>query len=210
MSREAGEAAPLAPQAEDTQLPERLLTILNGAGGPDPKTGAIRILRAPFKSLLAPLRIVAEDIGVTDETVALDDAMLRKIVEITGGNVIQIDLRSDPPGITGKKPFRIYYENMAIPVFVITDEGPGILVLNPAAPELLRKSDMPVGLFTAIEKVLTASRGVLKMKGKVPAPAAAPVPAPEPVKEELPPPPPAQPADAPPPSLEPPRPVDLV
>jgi hypothetical protein len=222
MSREQGAALVLAEQGEETQLPERLVTILNGAGGPNPKTGAIRLLRAPFEGLLVPLRITSADLGITEETVALDDSMLRKIVEETGGNAVQIDLRADPPAITGHRPFRSLYEVSSIPIFVITDEGPGLLVKNPAAPEILKKSDMPPGLLETVDAVIAKSKGVIKIKPKAPAPA----PAAEPPKrmtlaefraaaaaaraKSQPPPAPAAPlASAPPASLPPPPPDDL-
>ena len=160
MSREQGPA--LAQQGVENKLPERLETLLNGVGGVDPKTGAIRLLRAPFASLLTPLRLRAGDIGITDETTALNEDMLRRIVQQTNAKVFQIDLRQDPPGLSGKKPMRSTYEVPSIPVFVITDDGPGLLVLNPAAPQLLGPEDMPAGLISIIDKKLAESKAVLK------------------------------------------------
>jgi len=164
MSREKGEA-PLAPQDTGNKLPERLETLLNGPS-PDPKTGAIRLLRAPFESLLTPLRLRARDIGVVEGTVALTGDMMRRIVQQTGGRVFQIDLRADPPTFMAKKPFRTVYEALSIPVFVVTEEGPGLLVLNPAAPELLKKEDMPAGLLKIMEKAFTETTGIFVEKPK--------------------------------------------
>lgn len=174
LSKERSEGA-LAEQLEETALPERLVTIMNGPGGPHPKTSAIRLLRAPFEALLVPLRVTPAEIGVTKETVALDDTMLRKIVEETGGVVIQFDLREDPvPPPVGRKPIRSLYDIDAIPIFVITDEGPALLVKNPSAPEILKKGDMPPGLLATVEETLAKTKGILKLRLKAPAaPAAA-------------------------------------
>ena len=185
MSKEQGE--PLAEQEEETTLPESLLTILNGPGGPDQKTGAIRLLRAPFDALLVALGLSSADVGVKADTKSLDSNMLRSIVAAKGMNVVQIDLRADPPVFSGRRPLRTAYPVQAVPVFVITEEGPGILVLNPKAPQILKKSDMPIGLLNTVEKVISESKGSFKMPPKVapsqppPAPpAAAPEPSPEP------------------------------
>jgi hypothetical protein len=147
---------------------------MNGPGGPHPKTSAIRLLRAPLEALLVPLRVTPAEIGVTKETVALDDTMLRKIVEETGGVVIQFDLREDPvPPPVGRKPIRSLYDIDAIPIFVITDEGPALLVKNPSAPEILKKADMPPGLLATVEETLAKTKGILKLRLKAPAAAAA-------------------------------------
>ena len=148
MSRRRG-TEPLAEQDLENKLPERLVTLL---GADDPKTGAIRLLKAPFETLLLPLRIRPRDIGVQDDTVALSDSMLLKITQQTLGRVIQIDLRLDPPGVTVRRPIKSVYEVPTIPIFVITEEGPGILVLNPAAPELFTLAELPGGLVSIMEK----------------------------------------------------------
>jgi hypothetical protein len=198
MSREEAEPPqPLAKQEEDSVLPERLLTILNGSKGPDPKTGAIRLLRAPFESLLIPLRVSPSDIGITADTTSLTSRMLLGIVSFTGMNVVQIDLRTDPPTFSGQRPVRESYSVQSIPIFVITEEGPGILVLNPAAPQILKKSDMPTELLKTVEKILSESK-----KGRF-------VPT-VPAKAAPSPPPPAPPAAAPAPSPGPPPPDDSV
>ena len=202
MSRDKGEGEPLATQLDETVLPESLITILNGEGGPDPKTGAIRLLRAPFEALLVPLRVSPSDLGMKEDTMSLDANMLGSIVKATGMNIIQIDLREDPPKITGRRPLRTAYNVNAIPIFVITEEGPGILVLNPAAPQILKKVDMPTGLLKTIEKILSESKGIFKIAAPVAAAAKA-VPSIAPSQPQ-----PLQPVTEPVPSLEPPRPGD--
>ena len=158
----------LASQDESTMLPEELVTILNGEEGADPKTGAIRLLRAPFESLMTPLRITGAEAGLTPDMDILDESMLRKIVRKTGGSVLQIDLRADPPAFTGAKPIRPAYEGVPVPVVVITESGPGLLVLNPAAPQILKRADMPVGLLTTLDSVLATKKGVIGMEVKAP------------------------------------------
>ena len=169
MSRERGEA-PLAELTIGTALPERLQTLLNGSEGVDPKTGAIRLLRAPLTSLLTPLRIEPRDIGVQETTESFTEDMLRRIVMATGMRVVQIDLRKDPPAISGKMPVRMrsIYESPTIPVFVITEEGPGILVLNPG--EILTQQDIPAGLITIMKQLwfsrTEAAKPVAKLDAK--------------------------------------------
>ena len=148
MSRRRG-TEPVAELNLENKLPERLITLL---GANDPKTAAFRLLRAPFDALLMPLRIRPRDIGVQDNTIALSDSMLMKITQQTLGRVIQIDLRFDPPGVTVRRPIKSVYEVPTIPIFIITEEGPGILVLNPDAPELFTVAEMPSGLVSIMEK----------------------------------------------------------
>jgi hypothetical protein len=170
MSRDK-DTTPLAKQDLENKLPERLETLLNGPT-PDPKTGAIRLFRAPFEALLTPLRLNARDIGVGADTQALTEDMLRRIVEQTGGRVFQIDLRQDPPALLARKPMRSVYEIPTIPIFVITPEGPGLLVLNPEAPELFTREEMPAGLITILDKTMAETRGILKLKVAAPQPKA--------------------------------------
>ena len=94
--------------------------------------------------------------------------MLRKIVTQTVGSVFQIDLRSDPPVVSGRRPMRNMYETPAIPVFVITDAGPGLLVRNPSAPELLTQGDIPSGLAALMKEKLAEKPTVLNLKGIAP------------------------------------------
>lgn len=172
MSRQR-DTVPLAKQDLANMLPERLETLLNGPS-PDPKTGAIRLLRAPLEALLTPLRLSARDIGVGADTAALTEDMMRRIVEQTGGKVFQIDLREDPPVLLARKPLRSAYEAPTLPIFVIMDEGPGILVLNPEAPELLTREDMPAGLIEMVDKKMAETRGILKTRAQVAQAAPAP------------------------------------
>ena len=141
------------------------------------------------------------------------ESMLRKIVRKTGGSVLQIDLRADPPAFTGAKPIRPAYEGVPVPIVVITESGPGLLVLNPAAPQILKRADMPVGLLTTLDSVLATKKGVIGMEVKAPqqppGKTLAELRAQASQRQPSVQPPPSQPADEQPPSQPPPRPDDL-
>jgi hypothetical protein len=175
MSRAADTRIPvaaLAEEGEDTALPVPLQTLLAGgaeAAATDPKVGALRLLRAPFSALLAPLGISPKQLSLEADTAALEEAQLRELNRMTGRIVVQINLTVDPPTASAKKPFRIAYPT--IPVFVVTAEGAALLVRDPARPEFLKKEELPSGLATIVEK----AKGVLGIR---PPAAAAAKPAP--------------------------------
>jgi hypothetical protein len=164
MSKEPN-PAPLAEQTEETILPERLITIL---GPDDPKTGALRLLGGTFEELLAVLRANTEEIGITADTEILSDDMLRRIVKETGVKVAQIDLRADPPVVMARGAMRTTHSVDMIPIFVVTADGPAMLVLNPAEPLPPTKADIPGGFMAAIEKLVAQSRGVIGAKAPKP------------------------------------------
>jgi hypothetical protein len=163
---------PLAAETPDTALSERLIAVLNGLGGADPKTGALRLLRANLESLVIPMRVLPADIGLTAETRSLNDQMLSRIVRKMGGNILQIDLREDPPQFMGRRPARLLNEAMPVPVIVIDEKGAGMLVLNPDEPQFLKQGDMPRGLLNILEATLKAKPGVIGLE--LPIAAAAP------------------------------------
>ena len=174
-------AAGPAEEEEGSALPIPLQTLLAGgveAAATDPKVGALRLLRAPFSALLAPLGISPKQLSLEADTMALEEAQLRELNRMTGRVVVQINLTVDPPAVSAKKPFRIAYPT--IPVFIVTTEGPALLVRNPAQPEFLAKEDLPSGLATIVEK----AKGVLGIR-----PPAAAAAAPKPVAAAPPPPP---------------------
>jgi hypothetical protein len=166
----AAAAAPLAEEDVDTSLPVPLQTIL--AGGPeaiasDPKLGALRLIRAPFSALLAPLGISPAQLSLQADTTALEEAQLRDLTRMTGRITVQVNLTLDPPTVSAKKPMRISYPTF--PVFVVTAEGPALLVRDPSRPELLQKEDLPAGLAAHVER----AKGILQMRPAAPRPAAA-------------------------------------
>jgi len=162
----------LAAETPGTALSERLVAVLNGSGGADPKTGALRLLRANLESLVIPMRVLPADIGLAAETRSLNDQMLSRIVRKMGGNILQIDLREDPPQFMGRRPARLLNEKMPVPVIVIDEKGAGVLVLNPEEPQFLQLDDMPRGLLNILEATLKAKPGVIGLE--LPIAAAAP------------------------------------
>jgi hypothetical protein len=147
MSRDAEPAPALAQQEEATTLPPSLELILNG-GEPDPKTGALRLFRAPFESLLVPLGLTPAQLSIKDDTTALTEQMMIDIIKGKHVPVIQIDISVDPPKVLAKQPVRP--TTSGIPVFVFTNEGPALLLRSPVDPQLLKKEDMPKGLLNIL------------------------------------------------------------
>jgi hypothetical protein len=129
--------------------------ILNGGPEPDPKTGALRLLRAPLEALLVPLGLTVKNLDTKagPDTSILNDTMIRNIVSIKGVPVVQINLQVDPPTVEARRPPRSEFNS--VPVFIITADGPALLIKDPASPELLKRDDMPKGL---LEYVNNAKR----------------------------------------------------
>ncbi|NBV77175.1 hypothetical protein EBR66_03370 [bacterium] len=142
-------ATPLAPQDESTKLPPTLENFLQG-GEPDPKTGALRLKRGTFDTLLAPIGMTSAGLGIGPDTKELDDKTLARILHEISMPVIQIDIRSDPPKYRAFKPIRP--SAPGVPVFIITEEGPALLLLSPELPQFLTRDDMPRGLKQIYEK----------------------------------------------------------
>ena len=149
MSREAGEAPPLAPQEEANELPPSLQLIMNGGPEPDPKTGALRLFRAPFETLLVSLGLTPAQLSITADTTALTDEMIRTLVHAKAKPIVQINLQVDPPAVVAKRPVRPTAPG--VPVFIITAEGPALLLRSPQDPQFLLESDMPKGLLDIVK-----------------------------------------------------------
>jgi hypothetical protein len=168
MSRDAEVAEPLAAEDPATALPATLITLLGGAA--DPKIGALRLLRAPFPALLTIMGINATQLSVNEDTASLERAQLLELTRMTGRIIVQINIAVDPPTVSANKPFRIAYPT--VPAFVVTSEGPALIVLDPAKPELLKREDMPAGLLDIVNK----AKGVLGLRPAAPPAAAAAAP----------------------------------
>lgn len=148
MSKEAGEAPPLAAQEETSELPPSLQLVLNGGPDPDPKTGALRLFRGSFETLLVLLGLTPRQLSIGDDTTALTEEILRSLVHSKTKPIIQINLKDDPPSILARKPVRP--SAPGIPVFIITEDGPAFLLRSPADPQFLLESDMPQGLLAIL------------------------------------------------------------
>jgi hypothetical protein len=160
MSQDATPAAPLEKQEETNILPPTLQTILNGGDKADPKTGALRLFRAPYETLLIPLGITPAQVSIGDDTTALTEDMMRAILHANEKPIIQIDIRTDPPASIAKRPTRPSAQG--IPVFIIMEEGPALLMRSIAEPELLKKEDMPKGLLDILAKGKTVGQPLKK------------------------------------------------
>jgi hypothetical protein len=148
MSRDEEPAQPLAEQEEATTLPPSLQLILNGGPEQDPKTGALRLFRAPFESLLVPIGMTPVQLAIKDDTTALTDEMIMNIIKTRNMPLIQINVSVDPPVVIAKQPVRP--TSVGVPVIVITNDGPALLMRSPADPQLLKKDDMPKGLLNIL------------------------------------------------------------
>jgi len=138
---------PLAPQTPETILPVTLQTVL---GAEDPKTGALRLLRAPLKTLLLLLGQTEASIGVQANTVELSEAMMKALVKQVQMRVIQISLFEDQPKILSYRPPRDIVQDVV--VFVVDSQGFALLLLNPDAPAYLRPDAMPANLKQYMQK----------------------------------------------------------
>lgn len=149
MSRE-GEAAPLAEQEEASQLPASLQLILNGGPEPDPKTGALRLFRAPFEALMVPFGLAPEQVGITADTTALTDDMIKTLMSAKTMPIVQINVAVDPPTVIAKQPTKP--SGVAVPVFIITADGPALLLSSTTSIEFLKRDAMPKGLTDIVAK----------------------------------------------------------
>ena len=149
MSREAGEAPALAPLEKESELPPSLQLILNGGPEPDPKTGTLRLFRAPFETLLVLLALSPAQLSITADTTALTEEMIKALVHAKAKPIVQINLQVDPPVRIAKRP--VIPTAPGVPVFIITAEGPALLLRSPQDPQLLLESDMPRGLLEIVK-----------------------------------------------------------
>ena len=150
MSREAEEAAPLAAQEEASQLPASLQLILNGGPEPDPKTGALRLFRGPFEALMVPFGLTPEQLAITADTTALTDDMIKTLLAAKTMPIVQINVAVDPPTVIAKQPTKP--SGVAVPVFVITADGPALLLRSTTTIEFLTRDAMPKGLADIVAK----------------------------------------------------------
>jgi hypothetical protein len=148
-------------------LPPTLETILNGASGPDVKTGALRLFRAPLETLFVPLGLTPSQFGIAPDTAVMPEETIREIIRIKGIPIVQINLQADPPTVISRRPARP--TTTGVPVFVATAEGPALLMLDPTQPNFLKRAEMPRGLGEIVDK----ARALLTIQPKKPQEAAA-------------------------------------
>jgi hypothetical protein len=143
---EEGQGQALANTTNDTALPETLMTLL---GPDDPKTGALRLLRIPMRSVLAFLGKTPASIGMDGTAAAseLSKEQIKTLVQATNMKIVQINLLD--ASVIPYRPTRETTKDIA--VIVVTDTGPAILVLQPNAPAYLRPEQIPSGLAKLID-----------------------------------------------------------
>ena len=146
-----GQGQSLANTTSETALPETLLTIL---GADDPKTGALRLLRIPMRSVLAFLGKTPASIGMDGTTAAseLSKEQIKSLVQAINMRIVQINLLD--ASVIPYRPTRETTKDIA--VIVVTESGPAILVLQPNAPAYLRPEHIPSGLAKLMENSSTA------------------------------------------------------
>ena len=164
MSRNPGEAPPLPPQERGAEFPASLELILNGGPDLDPKTGVLRLFRGSFEELFVLLSLKPEQVGIKADTTVLTDEMIRTLVHSKVRPIVQINLREDPPSIIAKKPVRPTAPG--VPVFIITEDGPALLLRSPESPQFLLETDMPQGL----SDIVKGAKRIAGVKVKPPAP----------------------------------------
>jgi hypothetical protein len=149
MSREEI-AAPLAEQEEESQLPASLQLLLNGGAEPDPKTGALRLFRAPYEALMVPFGLTPEQVSITADTTALTDDTILTLIAAKTMPIVQINLTVDPPAVIAKQPTKP--SGLFVPVFVITADGPALLLSSTKSIEFLKRDELPRGLADILSK----------------------------------------------------------
>ena len=150
MSGDKAIAAPLAEQDEASQLPPSLQLLLNGGPEPDPKTGALRLFRAPFEALMVPFGLAPTQVAIKADTTVLTDETIKLLAGAKLTTIVQINIAVDPPTIIAKKPAKPTMGT--VPVFVITVDGPALLLNSTTSIEFLKRDEMPKGLLDIVNK----------------------------------------------------------
>jgi hypothetical protein len=156
-------ASPLEPD-DATRLPDILAEFLGGAA--DPKVARLRLVRAPFSALFAPLRILPKDAGITEEAQELTMENINQIVRATSGRtIVQLDARSTEAirNPLARKQFgQPISHHPGVPVFVVTEAGPGLLLTKPDQMSFLTMEEMPKPLLD----IVLGAKGKPVVKGR--------------------------------------------
>lgn len=152
MRREPTEAdqKPLAPVTEITAVPKTVLTLLGEA---DPLTARLRCypsVTGKFAPFLTRFNTTAEAVGLAPDAVALPDDVLTKLVKKARLPIVQYDIRSDPPRISGKQIARD--QDIGYAIFVVGERGPSMLVTDLEAPDFLKRSELPKAFVELLAK----------------------------------------------------------
>jgi hypothetical protein len=132
---------PLPPITEDTALPKVMETLL---GDSDPLTARLRLLPSrtgTFAPFMTFFNTTAEAIGLSPDATELTDEIITKLVKKARLPIVQYDIRSEPPVITGKQVMRD--QDIGYVIFVLGEKGPSMVVTDTEAPEFLKRSELP-------------------------------------------------------------------
>ena len=168
--RRGARAPDLTP---DTSLPQTLQTVL---GAEDPKTGALRLLRAPLNTLLLLMGQSLKSIGLEESIPEIPLPALKNLVRLTSMRVIQISILENDPRVVSLRPPRETTKDVA--VFVADAQGFSLLLLNPNAPAYLKAEDMPALLQQYVQKAAAVLGPVKRVVPVVEPPVVAGPPAP--------------------------------
>lgn len=127
--------APVAAVGEE--VPASLVEAL----GPNPMWSGLRVARAPWPALLTSLGLSPEKYDVTSGGIRRDQ--MKNIVVETGKPLIYVGAET--------LFFRPAYPTFSGVVFLL-EEGPGIVVTNPAEVTSLQMSDLPGGVAEKVGK----------------------------------------------------------
>jgi hypothetical protein len=83
----------------------------------------------------------AEAIGLSPDAAELTDEIITKLVKKARLPVVQYDIRSEPPVITGKQVMRD--QDIGYVIFVLGEKGPSMVVTDTEAPDFLKRSELP-------------------------------------------------------------------
>ena len=142
---EMGRAPVVAAVTEGTEVPTAVIEAL----GPDPKWAGLRVARTSWPALLTALGLSPAKYDLSGGAIRRDQ--MKNIVLETGKPLIYVGAET--------LFFRLAYPSLSGVVFIL-EEGPGLVVTNPAEVTSLQISDLPKGV---AEKI---GRGIIVAAAK--------------------------------------------
>jgi hypothetical protein len=152
MRRDLTEAdkKPLPPITEETAFPKVMETLM---GDSDPLTARLRIFKSrtgTFAPFMTFFNTTMAAIGISPDAKELTDDALTKLVKKSRRPVVQYDIRADQPVISGKQIARD--QEIGYVIFVITNDGPSMVVTDTETPEFLNKSELPKAFVDLLQR----------------------------------------------------------
>jgi hypothetical protein len=134
---EMGRAAAVTEGAEGTEVPAALIEAL----GPDPKWSGLRVARTTWPALLTAVGLSPAKYDLSGGAIRRDQ--MKNIVLETGKSMIYVGAET--------LFFRPAYASYSGVIFILED-GPGLVVTNPAEVTSLQVSDLPVAVAEKLSK----------------------------------------------------------